>query len=75
MPFKLCNAKTTFQRCMIPIFLDLVGKCMEIFIDDLSVFEPSFDDCLSNLSKELKSCREKSMTLNSEKYHFMVKKG
>ena len=46
-----------------------------IFSDDFSLFGSSFDDCLSNLIKVLERCREKSLTLNWEKCHFMVKKG
>ena len=60
MPFGLCNAPVTFQRCMISMFSDLVEHCMEIFMEDFSVFGSSFDDCLSNLSKVLKRCREKN---------------
>jgi len=44
-------------------------------MDDFSVFESSFDDCLSNLRKVLERCREKNLTLNWEKCHFMIKKG
>jgi len=44
-------------------------------MDDFSVFGSSFDDCLSNLSKVLKRCRDKNLTLNWEKCHFMVTNG
>jgi len=54
MPFGLCNALTTFQRCIISIFSNLVEQCIQIFMDDFSVFGSSFDDCVSNLSKVLK---------------------
>ncbi|XP_028121004.1 uncharacterized protein LOC114318335 [Camellia sinensis] len=46
MPFRLCNALATFQRCMMAIFFDMVEKFLEVFMDDFSVFEPSFEECL-----------------------------
>ncbi|GJY32314.1 reverse transcriptase domain-containing protein [Tanacetum coccineum] len=43
MPFGLCNALGTFQRCMMAIFHDMIEKTMEVFMDDFSVFGDSFD--------------------------------
>ncbi|GJX23919.1 reverse transcriptase domain-containing protein [Tanacetum coccineum] len=57
MPFGLCNAPGTFQRCMMAIFHDMIEKTMEVFMDDFSVFGDSFSSCLANLDKMLK--REK----------------
>ena len=42
MPFGLCNAPATFQRCMMSMFSDLVEEAMEIFTDDFSVYGFSF---------------------------------
>ncbi|GKC20892.1 reverse transcriptase domain-containing protein, partial [Tanacetum coccineum] len=42
MPFGLCNAPGTFQRCMMAIFHDMIEKTMEVFMDDFSVFGDSF---------------------------------
>uniref|UniRef100_A0A2N9I7N6 RNA-directed DNA polymerase n=1 Tax=Fagus sylvatica TaxID=28930 RepID=A0A2N9I7N6_FAGSY len=75
MPFGLCNAPATFQRCMMSIFSDMVGEFMEVFMDDLSVFGDSFDGCLENLGKVLARCEEKNLVLNWEKCHFMVTSG
>jgi len=41
MPFGLCNAPATFQRCM-SLFSDMVECFLEIFMDDFSVFGSSF---------------------------------
>ncbi|CAN6720941.1 unnamed protein product [Malus baccata var. baccata] len=75
MPFGLCNAPATFQRCMVNIVSDYVERIIEIFMDDFSVFGNSFDNCLDNLTLILKRCVETNLVLNWEKCHFMVKQG
>nr|GFB13864.1 reverse transcriptase domain-containing protein [Tanacetum cinerariifolium] len=75
MPFDLCNAPSTFQRCMLAIFHDMVEKKMEVFMDDFSVFGNLFDNCLSRLDKMLQRCKDTNLSLNWEKSHFMVKEG
>nr|GEV74290.1 reverse transcriptase domain-containing protein [Tanacetum cinerariifolium] len=64
MPFGLCNAPGTFQRCMMAIFLDMIEKMMEVFLDDFSVFGNSFRTCLSHLDKMLKRCKDTNLYLN-----------
>ncbi|GJU61488.1 reverse transcriptase domain-containing protein, partial [Tanacetum coccineum] len=61
MPFGLCNAPGTFQRCMMAIFHDMIEKTMEVF--------------MANLDKMLKRCEDTKLALNWEKSHFMVKEG
>ncbi|GJU55082.1 reverse transcriptase domain-containing protein [Tanacetum coccineum] len=75
MPFGLCNAPGTFQRCMMAIFHDKIEETMEVFMDDFSVFGDSFSSCLSHLDKMLKWCEYTNLVLNWEKCHFMVKEG
>ncbi|GJT35836.1 reverse transcriptase domain-containing protein [Tanacetum coccineum] len=75
MPFGLCNAPGTFQRCMMAIFHDMIEKTMEVFMDDFSVFGDSFSSCLANLDRMLKRCEDTKLALNWEKSHFMVKEG
>nr|GEX08698.1 reverse transcriptase domain-containing protein [Tanacetum cinerariifolium] len=75
MPFGLCNASGTFQRCMLAIFHDMVEKTMEVFMDDFSVFGNSFENYLSRLAKMLQRCEDTKLCLNWEKSYFMVKEG
>ncbi|GJX39847.1 reverse transcriptase domain-containing protein [Tanacetum coccineum] len=75
MPFGLCNAPATFQRCMLAIFHDMIEESVEVFMDDFSVFGDSFDKCLNNLDKMLQRCKDAHLVLNWEKCHFMVKEG
>ncbi|GJQ89144.1 reverse transcriptase domain-containing protein [Tanacetum coccineum] len=75
MPFCLCNAPGTFQRCMMATFHDMIEKTMEVFMDDFSIFGDNFDSCLSNLEKMLKRCEDTNLVLNWEKCHFMCREG
>ena len=71
MPFGLCNAPTTFQRCMMAIFSDFI----EVFMDDFLVFGSSFVVCLEHLTQILDICAKKHLVLSWEKSHFMVREG
>nr|GEZ92099.1 reverse transcriptase domain-containing protein [Tanacetum cinerariifolium] len=75
MPFGLCNAPGTFQRCTMAIFHDMIEQTMEVFMDDFSVFGNSFSTCLTNLERMLKRCKDIKLALNWEKSQFMVKEG
>ena len=75
MPFGLCNAPGTFQRCMMAIFSDYLEQSVEVFMDDFSVFGKSYDECLTNLERVLKRCEDTNLVLNWEKCHFMMTEG
>ncbi|GKF45038.1 reverse transcriptase domain-containing protein [Tanacetum coccineum] len=75
MPFGLCNAPATFQRCMLAIFHDMIEESVKVFMDAFFVFGNSFDTCRNNLDKMLQRCKDAHLVLNWEKYHFMVKEG
>ncbi|MDA0629553.1 hypothetical protein PCS76_22335, partial [Acinetobacter baumannii] len=64
MPFRLCNAPATFQRCMMEIVTEMVEQFVEVFMDVFSIFGDSFDLCLENLAKVLKRCEETNLILN-----------
>ena len=55
------------------IFSDFIGESMEVFMDDFSIFRPSFDACLEHLAQILDVCVKKHLVLSWEKSHFMVR--
>ena len=57
------------------IFTDLVEEIMDVFMDDFSVYENSFDEYLKNLKRVLARYEETNLVLNWEKCHFMVDEG
>ena len=66
MPFGLCNAPATFQRCMMSIFSYLAEEVMEIFMDDFTVYGSSFENYLHNLGTVLHRFQDKNLALNWE---------
>ncbi|GJX80016.1 reverse transcriptase domain-containing protein [Tanacetum coccineum] len=63
MSFDLFNALTTFQRCIIAIFQDMLEISMEVFMDGFSVFRNSFYSCLANLEQMLIRCKQAHLVL------------
>ncbi|RVW58778.1 Retrovirus-related Pol polyprotein from transposon 17.6 [Vitis vinifera] len=59
MPFGLCNAPATFQRCMLSIFSDMVERIMEVFMDDITVYGSSYEECLLHLEAVLQRYKAK----------------
>jgi hypothetical protein len=45
------------------IFSDIIEEIMKVFLDDFSVYEKTFDDCLENLDRVLEICEEKHLVL------------
>nr|GEZ02026.1 reverse transcriptase domain-containing protein [Tanacetum cinerariifolium] len=74
MPFGLCNAPGTFQRCMMAIFHDMIKKIWKSSWTTLSFWE-FFSNLSLPLKKMLKWCEDTNLCLNWEKSHFMVKEG
>jgi hypothetical protein len=55
------------------IFSNLIEKVMEVFMDDFSIYDKTFEGCLANLNKVLKQCQMADLVLNREKCHFMIR--
>jgi hypothetical protein len=75
MPFGLCNAPASFQRCMMAVFSEFIKEIVEVFMVDFSFYGKTFMDCLANLDKVPTRCAEVDLVLNWGKCHFMVKQG
>ncbi|CAN6465458.1 unnamed protein product [Victoria cruziana] len=75
MPFGLCNAPGTFQRCILSIFLDMIEDTMDVFMDDFLIYGSSFDNYLQKIERVLIRCEETNLVLSWEKSHFMVREG
>ena len=45
---------------------------MEVFMNDITIYGSTFEECLVNLEVVLNRCIEKDLVLNWEKCHFMV---
>jgi hypothetical protein len=58
MPFGLCNAPASFQRCMMIVLSKFIEEIVEVFMDDFFVYGKTFMDCLANLDKVLTRCAE-----------------
>ena len=71
MPFGLTNAPLTFQRCMEIIFCGLEWKSVVIFLDDIILFNDSFDSHLENLNEVLGRLTEAGLKLKRSKCHLL----
>ena len=68
MPFGLLNAGATFQKAMDYAFKELIGKIIEIYQDDLTVFSKKRSSHISHLKQVFKRCRKYGISLNPAKY-------
>ena len=75
MPFDLKNAGATYQRLMDKIFKGLIGRAVEVYLDDIVVKSDSFDQHLKDLDEVFRALRGVNMKPNPEKCTFGVEGG
>jgi hypothetical protein len=75
MTFGLKNAGATYQRAMNYIFHDLIGKLVEIYIDDVRVKSASIQGHLGDLQQVLERTRRFGLRMNPKKCAFGVSVG
>ena len=72
MPFELKNVEATYQRQVTRIFRLLLGKTMEVYIDDMLVNSKERPEQSTHLQEAFDLLRAYSMKLNSLKCDFGV---
>ena len=72
MPFGLKNAGSTYQIMMTRMFESLLGKNMEIYIDDMVVKSKKVSEHLGDLQVVFKILRSYKLRLNASKCSFGV---
>ena len=75
MPFGLKNAGSTYQRMMTRMFKSLLGKNIEIYIDDMVVKSKVVSEHLGDLRVIFKILRSYKLRLNASKCSFGVGSG
>ncbi|XP_058198560.1 uncharacterized protein LOC131314085 [Rhododendron vialii] len=75
MAFGLKNAGATYQRTMNVIFHDLIGRFMEVYIDDIVVKSHTFDEHIDYLRQVLVRMRLYKLKMNAMKCAFGVTAG
>jgi len=75
MPFKLKNAKATYQRIVNKVFKELLGNTIEAYVDDMIVKIQEKESHVKKLAQVLEVFRQNKMRLNPTKCAFGVQSG
>jgi hypothetical protein len=75
MIFGLKNAGATYERAMNLIFHELLGKIVEVYIDDIVVKSAEFSSHIANLRKAYDKMRRYGPKMNPRKCAFGVSAG
>jgi ribonuclease HI len=75
MPFGLKNAGATYQRLVNKMFVNLIGRTMEVYVDDMLVKSLRTNDHVTHLCEMFQILRKHQMKLNPLKCAFGVSSG
>ena len=75
MSFGLRNAGATYQRYMLHMFKDHIGRTVDVYVDDIVVKSSKADGLVADLRIAFDCLRAKRVKLNPEKCVFGVPRG
>ena len=75
MPFRLKNARVTYQRLMNKMFAHQLGRNIQVYVDDMLVNSVRENDHLNDLQETFNTLRSYNMKLNPSKCVFEVTTG
>ncbi|KAH9750796.1 Ribonuclease H [Citrus sinensis] len=75
IPFGLKNAGATYQRLVNKVFKPLIGKTMEVYVDDMITKSKISKEHVRHLEETFGLLRKYKMKLNPEKCAFGVESG
>ena len=75
MTFGLKNAGATYQRAMNFIYHDLIGRLVEIYIDDVMIKSKFVDEHVADLQEVFERTRKYGLKMNPHKCAFGVSAG
>ncbi|CAF4468437.1 unnamed protein product, partial [Didymodactylos carnosus] len=70
MPFGLTNAPATFQRLMDLVLRGLKWSCCMVYLDDVIIYSPTFEQHLKDIDDVLKRIKTSGLTLKPSKCFF-----
>lgn len=70
MPFRLCNAQSTFLRVMNETFIPFLDDFVHVYLGDILVFNRTWEDHMSHVEKVLEVLKKEKMYFKIPKCEF-----
>lgn len=73
MPFGLKNAPPTFQRLMNKVLVDMIGRGVFVYMDDIVVYSKTFEEHIAKIKELFIRLRKAGLQLQPDKCHLFLK--